>query len=94
MVTGCVNGFTSLNSTLADYDGLALFVNTKGGKCWHFCFSRAEKQPRISFGTYPEVSLRNARTLRDVAQAQAARGIDTRVSIPAISDGLSTMPNC
>lgn len=37
--------------TLPDYNGLALFVNTKGGKCWHFCFSRAEKQPRISLGT-------------------------------------------
>lgn len=24
--------------TLPDYNGLALFVNTKGAKCWHFRF--------------------------------------------------------
>ena len=65
--------------TLPDYDGLALFVNTKGAKCWHFRFSWAGKQPRISIGTYPEISLRDARALRDVARALVARGIDPRV---------------
>ncbi|WP_248747005.1 Arm DNA-binding domain-containing protein [Pseudomonas sp. MWU12-2037] len=63
--------------TLADYDGLALFVNTKGAKCWHFRFSWENKQPRIS--TYPEISLRDARVLCDVARALVARGIDSRV---------------
>ena len=29
--------------TLPDYNGLALFVNTKGAKCWNFRFSWAEK---------------------------------------------------
>ncbi|MGE8482278.1 MAG: Arm DNA-binding domain-containing protein [Pseudomonas sp.] len=65
--------------TLPDYNGLALFVNTKGAKCWHFRFSWADKQPRISLGTYPEISLRDARALRDVARALVARGIDPRV---------------
>jgi hypothetical protein len=65
--------------TLPDYSGLALFVNTKGAKCWHFRFSWADKQPRISLGTYPEISLRDARALRDVARALVARGIDPRV---------------
>ncbi len=37
--------------TLPDYNGLALFVNTKGAKYWHMRFSWAEKQPRISVGT-------------------------------------------
>ncbi|TFB44537.1 DUF4102 domain-containing protein [Pseudomonas sp. F01002] len=64
--------------TLPDYDGLALFVNTKGTKCWHFRFSWADKQPRISLGTYPEISLREARALRDVARVLIARGIDLR----------------
>lgn len=64
--------------TLPDYDGLALFVNTKGAKCWHFRFSWADKQPRISLGTYPEIGLRDARALRDVARALIARGIDPR----------------
>ncbi|MHC8361593.1 Arm DNA-binding domain-containing protein [Pseudomonas sp. LS2P72] len=65
--------------TLPDYNGLALFVNTKGAKCWHFRFSWADKQPRISLGTYPAISLRDARALRDVARALVARGIDPRV---------------
>ncbi len=30
--------------TLPDYNGLTLFVNTKGAKCWHFRFSWADKQ--------------------------------------------------
>ncbi|TWC18481.1 MULTISPECIES: Arm DNA-binding domain-containing protein [unclassified Pseudomonas] len=29
--------------TLPDYNGLALFVNTKGDKYWHFRFSWADK---------------------------------------------------
>ncbi|NWB69857.1 integrase [Pseudomonas fluorescens] len=65
--------------TLPDYSGLALFVSTKGAKCWHFRFSWADNQPRISLGTYPEISLRDARALRDVARALVARGIDPRV---------------
>lgn len=69
------------NYTLPDYDGLALFVNTKGAKCWHFRFSWADKQPRISLGTYPEISLRDARVLRDVARALVAKGIDPRVHL-------------
>lgn len=62
-----------------DYNSLALFVNTKGAKCWHFHFSWSDKQPRISLGTYPEISLRDARALRDVARALVARGIDPRL---------------
>ncbi|MFC6340062.1 DUF4102 domain-containing protein [Pseudomonas sp. CCM 7891] len=65
--------------TLPDYNGLALFVSTKGAKYWHFRFSWADKQPRISLGTYPEISLRDARALREVARALIASGIDPRV---------------
>lgn len=66
------------NYTLPDFDGLALFVNTNGTKSWHFRFSWAGKQPRISLGTYPEIGLRDARVLRDVARALIAKGIDPR----------------
>lgn len=64
--------------TLNDTDGLALFVKTSGSKYWHFRFSWCGKQPRVSFGTYPEISLRDARRLRDDARAQVAAGIDPR----------------
>ncbi|WP_458131933.1 Arm DNA-binding domain-containing protein [Pseudomonas sp. R3-41] len=44
------------NYTLPDFDGLALFVNTKGTKSWHFRYSWAGGQRRISLGTYPETA--------------------------------------
>lgn len=65
--------------TLQDADGLALFVSAGGTKSWHFRFSWAGKQPRISLGTYPEISLKAARELRDEARALVAKGIDPRL---------------
>ncbi|MPZ42855.1 MAG: DUF4102 domain-containing protein [Betaproteobacteria bacterium] len=65
--------------TLKDTDGLALFVSVTGAKSWHFRFSWSDKQPRISLGTYPEISLKDARELRDQARALVAKGIDPRV---------------
>lgn len=65
--------------TLADFDGLFLFVSPKGGKAWHFRYSWGGKQRRISFGTYPEVSLREARHLRDEARSLVAKGINPQV---------------
>jgi hypothetical protein len=65
--------------TLGDADGLALCVNAKGSKTWHFRFSWGGKQPRISLGVYPAISLRDARTRRDEARNLVAKGIDPRV---------------
>ncbi len=39
--------------TLADTDGLSLFVPATGAKAWHFRFSWGGKRDRMSFGTYP-----------------------------------------
>ncbi|MFK7702906.1 tyrosine-type recombinase/integrase [Pseudomonas caspiana] len=64
--------------SLTDSDGLSLFVSAKGTKSWHFRFSWHGKQPRFSLGTYPEISLREARELRDQARSQVAKGIDPR----------------
>ena len=54
-------------------NGLALFVSVTGAKSWHFRFSWADKQPRISLGTYPEISLKEARELRDQARVLVSR---------------------
>lgn len=64
--------------SITDGDGLALFVAANGTKSWHFRYSWHGKQPRISLGTYPEISLRDARELRDQARSQVAKGIDPR----------------
>ncbi len=70
---------TGTDYTLGDADGLALFVTAQGSKSWHFRFYWGGKQPRISLGIYPEISLRDARIRRDEARNLVAKGIDPRV---------------
>ena len=65
---------TGKDYTLGDSDGLSLGVTATGGKSWHFRYSWAGKQKRMSFGTYPEVGLRQARSLRDEARRLIAEG--------------------
>ena len=65
--------------TLPDLDGLSLAVTAAGGRTWHFRYYWAGKQKRMSLGTYPEVPLREARSLRDEARALLAKGTNPRV---------------
>ena len=67
------------NYTLGDTDGLTLSISGAGGKAWHFRYYWAGKQKRMSLGTYPEVSLREARALRDEARALLKKGINPRI---------------
>jgi integrase len=62
--------------TLGDVDGLSLAVTPQGGKSWHFRYYWGDKQKRMSLGTYPEVSLREARQARDEARALLAKGVN------------------
>ena len=62
--------------SLPDTDGLGLVVAPTGGKSWHLRYYWLGKQKRISLGNYPEIGLREARTLRDEARALLARGIN------------------
>lgn len=53
---------------MADFDGLYLLVASKSkakvvGKYWRFDFRFAGKRKTLAFGTYPEVSLSDARIL-------------------------------
>jgi len=68
--------------TLSDSGGLVLFVAPNDAKYWHFRFSWKGKRARISFGRYPQVSLRQARLLRDEARGQLAQGNDPRTDRP------------
>ena len=62
--------------SLPDTDGLGLVVAPSGGKSWHLRYYWLGKQKRISLGNYPEIGLREARTLRDEARALLAKGIN------------------
>jgi hypothetical protein len=64
--------------TLTDADGLTLFVSPSGSKAWHYRYRLGSKQPRISFGTYPALSLKDARAMRDNARNLVAKGLDPR----------------
>jgi integrase len=64
--------------TLADCDGLSLNVSAHGGKSWHFRYYWRSSQKRISLGTYPEVSLREARQARDEARALLSKGTNPK----------------
>jgi len=61
---------------LADGDGLFLLVTPQGGKYFRFKYRCDGKEKLLAFGTYPEISLADARLRRDEARRQVAQGID------------------
>jgi len=60
----------------SDGGGLALQVNPNGSRWWRFRYQFDGKSKTISMGTYPEVSLKEARGKRDTARNQVANGIN------------------
>jgi len=61
---------------LSDGDGLYLEVLPTGGKSWRFKYVFAGKEKRIVFGLWPDVSLKQARQLREGARSKVAAGVD------------------
>ena len=62
--------------TLFDGGGLFLMVTPTGGKLWRFKYRFDGKEKKLAFGSYPEISLLDARQKRDEARKQLAKGID------------------
>jgi hypothetical protein len=61
---------------LADGGGMYLLINPDGSKYWRLGYRFSESQKVLAFGKYPEVSLKQARELREAARALLAKGID------------------
>ncbi len=61
---------------LSDSGGLHLFVSPTGGRLWRMAYRFDGKQKQLSFGAYPAVSLKDARTRRDEAKVLLAAGFD------------------
>ncbi|MDR3581306.1 MAG: integrase arm-type DNA-binding domain-containing protein [Oryzomonas sp.] len=59
-----------------DGGGLYLLVTPSGGKLWHFKYRFADKEKKLTFGNYPEISLSDARQRRDNARKLVANGVD------------------
>ena len=50
----------------ADGGGLYLEISPTGGKLWRMKYRFAGKEKRLSFGQWPDVSLKDARDRREV----------------------------
>lgn len=61
---------------LADSGGLYLQVTPAGGKLWRFKYRLDGKEKLLAIGTYPAISLSDARKQRDEARAMVASGKD------------------
>lgn len=61
---------------LFDGGGLFLLIAPSGGKLWRFKYRFAGKERKLTFGTYPEISLADARQRREEARKLLANGVD------------------
>jgi integrase len=61
---------------LSDSDGMYLLVTPNGGKYWRLKYRYGGKEKVLALGTYPEISLTDARLRREEARKQIAHGID------------------
>jgi len=61
---------------LTDGGGMYLLVNSKGKKYWRFDYRHEGRRKTMSFGTYPDVVLAQARKLHQEARALLATGAD------------------
>ncbi len=61
---------------LSDGNGLYLLVNPNGSRWWRFKYRFGGREKGLSFGVYPEVTLKLARDQREKARELVAKGVD------------------
>lgn len=61
---------------VADSKGLYLQVNPSGSKLWRVKYRISGVERKLALGSYPEISLAEAREARDAARKQIAHSID------------------
>jgi hypothetical protein len=60
---------------LYDERGLFVLVKTNGSKYWRLKYMKDGKEKLLALSVYPEISLKDARDLRDNARTQVAKGV-------------------
>jgi len=75
---------------LFDGGGLYLAVTPKGGKWWRLKYRFNNKEQRIALGVYPDLSLQEARKLREMYKAQIAEGINPNEKKKAEKEAIKT----
>tara|TARA_R110000868_G_C10886070_1_gene763269 strand:- start:1136 stop:1603 length:468 start_codon:yes stop_codon:yes gene_type:complete len=61
---------------VADSPGLYLLVNPRGSRLWRIKYRIDGVERKLSLGTYPDISLAEARAARDAARRQLAHAVD------------------
>ncbi|MBX8802530.1 integrase arm-type DNA-binding domain-containing protein [Ochrobactrum sp. MR28] len=61
---------------LTDANGLSVFITTAGGKLWRYRYRYDGKAAILSLGAYPDVSLLEAREMREEARKQLKSGLN------------------
>ena len=61
---------------VADSQGLYLLVNPRGSKLWRVKYRINGVERKLAIGSYPEITLAEARSARDAARRQVAHDID------------------
>ncbi|RKG46444.1 DUF4102 domain-containing protein [Acinetobacter cumulans] len=59
-------------------NGLFIEVKESGVKSWHYRYSLDGKQERLVLGRYPDLSLKDARQLRDESASMVAKGFSPK----------------
>jgi hypothetical protein len=75
---------------LFDGGGLFLLVTPSGGKLWRIKYRFQGKEKLLSVGSYPEISLSDARVKKDEARKQIANGIDPGAAKKAVKQSATT----
>ncbi len=59
-------------------NGLFIEVKDSGVKSWHYRYTLNGKQERLVIGGYPDLSLKEARQIRDESASMVAKGISPK----------------
>jgi len=65
---------------VTDAQGLYLLVNPRGSKLWRVKYRIDGVERKLALGSYPEITLAEARSARDAARRQLAHAVDPNVA--------------
>ena len=65
---------------VTDAQGLYLLVNPRGSKLWRVKYRMNGVERKLALGSYPEITLAEARAARDAARRQLAHAVDPNVA--------------
>lgn len=68
------------NRKFYDQNGLYLLIKTTGGKLWRLKYTYKGMECSVTLGTYPELSLSNARGICEQHHRDIEQGIDPSIN--------------